>query len=83
MRDSVPSGSYSSVYNVLRQWNFSLIPTYRDYRLYDIEHVDVFSFKPLHKWNIINCYSKVIDHSFNGLKKISYSYSTVVRNLWQ
>ena len=35
MRDSVPSGSYSSVCNVLRQWNIPLIPTYR-YRLYDI-----------------------------------------------
>ena len=29
MRDSVPSGSYSSVCNVLRQWNIPLIPTYR------------------------------------------------------
>ena len=29
MRDSVPSASYSSVCNVLRQWNISLIPTYR------------------------------------------------------
>ena len=27
MRDSVPSASYSSVCNVLRQWNISLIPT--------------------------------------------------------
>ena len=35
MRDSVPSTSYSSVCNVLRQWNISLIPTYRVYRLYD------------------------------------------------
>ena len=35
MRDSVPSGSYSSVCNVLRQWNIPLIPTYRVYRLYD------------------------------------------------
>ena len=35
MRDSVPSVSYSSVCNVLRQWNISLIPTYRVYRLYD------------------------------------------------
>ena len=37
MRDSVPSASYSSVCNVLRQWNISLIPTYRVYRLYDID----------------------------------------------
>ena len=36
MRDSVPSVSYSSVCNVLRQWNILLIPTYRVYRLYDI-----------------------------------------------
>ena len=36
MRDSVPSASYSSVCNVLHQWNISLIPTYRVYRLYDI-----------------------------------------------
>ena len=28
MRDGVPSASYSSVCNVLRQWNISLIPTY-------------------------------------------------------
>ena len=31
MRDSVPSVSYSSVCNVLHQWNISLIPTYRVY----------------------------------------------------
>ena len=30
-----PSTRYSSVCNVLRQWNISLIPTYRVYRLYD------------------------------------------------
>ena len=36
MRDSVPSARYSSVCNVLCQWNISLIPTYRVYRLYDI-----------------------------------------------
>ena len=36
MHDSVPSASYSSVCNVLRQWSISLIPTYRVYRLYDI-----------------------------------------------
>ena len=35
MRDSVPSASYSSVCNVLRQWSIWLIPTYRVYRLYD------------------------------------------------
>ena len=35
MRESVPSASYSSVCNVLRQWNIPLIPTYRVYRLYD------------------------------------------------
>ena len=35
MRESVPSASYSSVCNVLRQWNISLIPTYRVGRLYD------------------------------------------------
>ena len=35
MRDSVPSTSYSSVCNILRQWSISLIPTYRVYRLYD------------------------------------------------
>ena len=35
MRDSVPSASYSSVCNVLRQCNIPLIPTYRVYRLYD------------------------------------------------
>ena len=36
MRDSVPSTRYSSVCNVLRQWNIPLIPTYRVGRLYDI-----------------------------------------------
>ena len=35
MRDSVPSTSYSSVCNVLRQWSISLIPTYRVYRFYN------------------------------------------------
>ena len=35
MRDSVPSARYFSVWNVLRLWNISLIPTYRVYRLYD------------------------------------------------
>ena len=45
MRDSVPSASYSSVCNVLRQWNISLIPTYRVYLHYDnnIESVDSIS----------------------------------------
>ena len=38
MRDSVPSASYSSVCNVLRQWSISLIPTYRVGRLYDIKN---------------------------------------------
>ena len=37
MRDSVPSPRYSPVCNVLRQWKTSLIPTYRVYRLYDIQ----------------------------------------------
>ena len=36
MRDGIPSASYSSVCNVLRQWNIPLIPTYGVYRLYDI-----------------------------------------------
>ena len=35
MRESVPSARYSSICNVLRQWNTSLIPIYRVYRLYD------------------------------------------------
>ena len=39
MRDSVPSTRYSSVCNVLRQWNIRLIPTYRVYPLYDTSHV--------------------------------------------
>ena len=46
MRDSVPSASYSSVCNVLRQWNISLIPTYRVYRLYDNKR---------HFWKKIKC----------------------------
>ena len=36
MRVSVFSARYSSVCNVSRLWNISLIPTYRVYRLYDI-----------------------------------------------
>ena len=40
MRDSVPSVIYSSVCIILRQWSISLIPTYRVYRLYDIESRD-------------------------------------------
>ena len=36
MRDSVRNARYSRVYNALRQWSISLIPTYRVYRLYDI-----------------------------------------------
>ena len=30
---------YIYIYNVLRQWSISLIPTYRVYRLYDIRNV--------------------------------------------
>ena len=41
MRDSVPSASYSSVCNELRQWNIPLIPTYRVYRLYDMMNTQV------------------------------------------
>ena len=40
MRDSVPSPRYSAICNVLREWKTSLIPTYRVYRLYDIESTD-------------------------------------------
>ena len=36
MRDSLPSARYSSVCNVMRLWNISLIHTYRVYRLYDL-----------------------------------------------
>ena len=36
MHDNVPSASYFSVCNVLRQWSISLTPTYRVYRLYDL-----------------------------------------------
>ena len=35
----VPSARYSSVCNVLRLWNISLIPTYRVYRLYDTSSI--------------------------------------------
>ena len=45
MHDSVPSASYSSICNVLRQWSILLIPTYRVYRLYDIRAVITFSVK--------------------------------------
>ena len=37
MHDSVPSVRYSPVCNVLRPWRIWLIPTYRVYRLYDID----------------------------------------------
>ena len=42
MRDNVPSASYSSVCNVLRQCNISLIPTYRVYRLCDTDSMITF-----------------------------------------
>ena len=47
MRDSVPSASYSSVCNVLRQWSISLIPTYRVYRLYDREYFSTLDSLPV------------------------------------
>ena len=50
MRDSVPSVSYSSVCNVLRQWSISLIPTYRVYRLYDI--VGIYIYIIIYLWDI-------------------------------
>ena len=53
MRDSVPSASYSSVCNVLRQWNIPLIPTYRVYRLYDIESTDSIIMMIIFALNII------------------------------
>ena len=53
MRDSVPSASYSSVCNVLRQWSISLIPTYRVYRLYDKPRVVVTYFRLHHTCSII------------------------------
>ena len=34
MRDSVPSASYSSICNVLRQWSIWFIPTDRLYDIY-------------------------------------------------
>ena len=39
MCDSVLIARYSSVCNVLRLWNISLIPTYRVYRLYDMMYI--------------------------------------------
>ena len=46
MRDSVPSTRYSSVCNVLRQWNIPLIPTYRVYRLYDTQRIMATQHRP-------------------------------------
>ena len=46
MHDSLASASYSSVCNVLRQWNISLIPTYRVYRLYDSFEEEIINIYP-------------------------------------
>ena len=57
MRDSVPSASYSSVCNVLRQWNIRLIPTYRVYRLYVREKVIV---NPLRRLALLTIIAKCL-----------------------
>ena len=57
MCDSVPSTRYSSVCNVLRQWNISLIPTYRVYRLYD---------KEIEKGEIAKCVRKLKNNKTGG-----------------
>ena len=69
MRDSVPSGSYSSVCNVLRQWNIPLIPTYRVYRLYDNRSFLFCSrtFSPIIIIGIVYCH-KIIDKQLIVLK---------------
>ena len=65
MRDSVPSASYSSVCNVLRQWNIPLIPTYRVYRLYDIMHTILLKRNNKTGTNIICFKSEATVHLFN------------------
>ena len=40
MSNSVPRARYSSICNVLHQWCILLIPTYRDYRLYDYKKMN-------------------------------------------
>ena len=60
MRDSVPSASYSSVCNVLRQWNIQLIPTYRVYRLYDKAKRNLFVC-------LLACLSGMAGHALYGM----------------
>ena len=64
MCDSVPSASYSGVCNVLRQWNISLIPTYRVYRLYDIHDCNMHAVREaLNDVYVIIMYEVVIIHA--------------------
>ena len=59
MRDSVPSARYSSVCNVLRQWNILLIPTYRVYRLYDRVY-RLYDMLLLFEYNLLQKYLSII-----------------------
>ena len=74
MRDSVPSASYSSVCNVLRQWNIPLIPTYRVYRLYD--YIDYCFFR-LHIYVISKWLLTQLSHTLTAIARVSpYVHST-------
>ena len=60
MGDSVPSARYSSVCNVLRLWNISLIPTYSVYRFYDTESDSMINYTLgtillLHYYTFLSC----------------------------
>ena len=74
MRDSVPNARYSSVCNVLRQWNISLIPTYRVYRLYDIDYSVFFR---LHIYVISKWLLTQLTHALTAIARVSpYVHST-------
>ena len=77
MRDSVRSASYSSVCNVLRQWNIQLIPTYRVYRLYDNNRSFLFcsrTFFPIIIIGIVH-YQKIIDKQLIVLKINNFQHN--------
>ena len=73
MRDSVPSTRYSSVCNVLRQWNISLIPTYRVYTDSMILGIRLRIMEPLFK---INCRHLIVVVT-DCLLTLEYQSSTI------
>ena len=73
-RNSVPSARYSSVCNVLRQWRIWLIPTYRVYRLYDIDYSVFFR---LHIYVISKWLLTQLTYALTAIARVSpYVHST-------